>query len=122
MVATIQLTFPGMASIFYGDEVGLTGQDDPDDRRPYPWGAEDPEVLASYQSLALLREHSVALREGDLTFLGADDAAGTLAYLRRAPTPRRPWWPSTWASRTDRWSSTSPAELPDGHAADLAAR
>ena len=86
MVATIQLTFPGMADIFYGDEVGLTGQDDPDDRRPYPWGTEDQGVLATYQSLAVLREHSVALRTGDLTFLGADDAAGTLAYLRRAET------------------------------------
>ena len=41
MLATIQLTFPGMASIFYGDEVGLSGHDDPDDRRPYPWDAED---------------------------------------------------------------------------------
>ena len=86
MVATIQLTFPGMAAIFYGDEVGLTGQDDPDDRRPYPWGQEDAAVLATYQSLASLREHSVALREGTLTFLNADDAAGTLGYLRRAQT------------------------------------
>jgi len=86
MVATIQLTFPGMASIFYGDEVGLTGHDDPDDRRPYPWDAEDAGVLATYQSLALLRQGSQALREGDLTFLEADDAAGTLAYLRRADT------------------------------------
>ena len=33
-----------MTSIYYGDEVGLTGQDDPDDRRPYPWGAEDTEA------------------------------------------------------------------------------
>ena len=45
MLATIQLTFPGMASIYYGDEVGLTGHDDPDDRRPYPWDAEDAAVL-----------------------------------------------------------------------------
>ncbi len=86
MVAALELTFPGMASIYYGDEVGLSGQDDPDDRRPYPWGAEDPEVLATYQSLALLRRDSPALRDGDLTFLAADDAAGTLAYLRRTDT------------------------------------
>jgi glycosidase len=86
LLATIQLTFPGMASIFYGDEVGLTGHDDPDDRRPYPWEAEDAAVLDTYHSLALLRQRSVALREGQLTFLDADDAAGTLAYLRRADT------------------------------------
>ncbi len=108
MVATIQLTFPGMASIFYGDEVGLTGQDDPDDRRPYPWGAEDADVLATYRALGVLREHSVALREGDLTFLDADDAAGTLGYLRRAADRRPPWWRSTWRSRIARSCSMSP--------------
>ncbi len=86
MVAALELTFPGMASIYYGDEVGLSGQDDPDDRRPYPWGTEDADVLAAYQSLALLRRDSPALRDGDLTFLEADDAAGTLAYLRRTDT------------------------------------
>ena len=40
-------------------------------------------MLDTYRSLALLRHQSAALREGDLTFLAADDAAGTLAYLRR---------------------------------------
>ena len=89
MVATIQLTFPGMASIFYGDEVGLTGHDDPDDRRPYPWGARTPACWPrTGRWLCCAAEHA-ALRDGDLRFLDADDAAGTLAYLRRA-TPRRP--------------------------------
>ena len=65
MLATIQLTFPGMASIFYGDEVGLTGHDDPDDRRPYPWDAEDAAVLDTYRHLALLRARSAgAARRG----------------------------------------------------------
>ncbi len=64
MLATIQLTFPGMASIFYGDEVGLTGHDDPDDRRPYPWQAEDAGILATYRSLALLRQQSRGAARG----------------------------------------------------------
>ena len=85
LVAAIQLTFPGMASIYYGDEVGLTGFDDPDDRRPYPWGAEDLELREWYRSLAQLRASHQAVREGDLEFLLADDGAGTLAYLRRSP-------------------------------------
>ena len=84
LVSAIQLTFPGMASIYYGDEVGLSGHDDPDDRRPYPWGAEDLELREHYRSLARLRADHEAIREGDLTFLHADDAAGTLAYLRRS--------------------------------------
>ncbi len=86
LVAAIQLTFPGMASIYYGDEVGLTGFDDPDDRRPYPWGAEDLELRTWYQTLARLRASHEALREGDLEFLLADDGARTLAYLRRSPS------------------------------------
>ena len=84
LIAAIQLTFPGMASVYYGDEVGLTGFDDPDDRRPYPWGSEDLELRAWYRTLAQLRASHEAVREGDLEFLAADDAARTLAYLRRS--------------------------------------
>ncbi len=86
LVAAIQLTFPGMASIYYGDEVGLTGFDDPDDRRPYPWGREDLELRDWYRTLAQLRATNEALREGDLEFLLTDDGARTLAYLRRSPS------------------------------------
>ena len=85
LVSTIQLTFPGMASIYYGDEVGLSGFDDPDDRRPYPWGVEDLELREHYRTLARLRASHEAIREGDLEFLVADDAGRTLAYLRRSP-------------------------------------
>ena len=86
LVAAVQLTFPGMASIYYGDEVGLTGFDDPDDRRPYPWGSEDLELRSWYRTLARLRASHEAIREGDLEFLLADDGARTLAYLRRSPS------------------------------------
>jgi glycosidase len=82
-VAALQLTWPGMASIYYGDEVGLTGHDDPDDRRTYPWGAEDAELRAFYQSLATLRRDHEALRLGDLRFLVTDDGARVLAFGRK---------------------------------------
>lgn len=84
LVSALQLTMPGMASVYYGDEVGLSGQDDPDDRRPYPWGGEDDDLLAWYTRLGELRRQHTALREGELTFLGAEDAVGALAYLRRS--------------------------------------
>jgi glycosidase len=84
LVSAIQLTMPGMASVYYGDEVGLSGQDDPDDRRPYPWGAEDTDLLAWYTRLGELRHDRSALRDGALVFLGAEDAVGALAYLRRS--------------------------------------
>jgi glycosidase len=85
LVAAIQLTWPGMASIYYGTEAGLTGHDDPDDRRPYPWDAIDTELRDWYRTLGTLRADHEALRTGDLQFLAADDEAGTLAYLRATP-------------------------------------
>ena len=82
-LAALQLTWPGMASIYYGTEAGLTGHDDPDDRRPYPWDAIDEDLQAWYRTLGSLRRDHVALREGDLQFVHADDQVGTLAFLRR---------------------------------------
>jgi glycosidase len=83
LVAALQLTWPGMASIYYGTEAGLTGHDDPDDRRPYPWDAVDTSLRDWYRALGGLRADHVALREGDLRFVLADDDAGTLGYVRR---------------------------------------
>lgn len=84
LVAAIQLTWPGMASIYYGTEVGLTGHDDPDDRRPYPWDDRDEELRDWYRLLGRLRADHASLREGDLRFVHADDEAGTLAWVRRS--------------------------------------
>jgi glycosidase len=86
LVAALQLTWPGMASIYYGTEAGLTGHDDPDDRRPYPWDAIDTELRDWYRELGGLRAARESLRMGDLRFVHADDAAGTLGYVRRTDT------------------------------------
>ena len=85
-LAALQLTWPGMASIYYGTEVGITGQDDPDDRRPYPWDARDDDLRDWYRTLGRLRTEHEALRDGDLRFVNADDDAGTLAFARRTTT------------------------------------
>lgn len=86
LVATLQLTFPGMANIYYGDEVGLSGQDDPDNRRPYPWDNRDEELRSFYRTLARARGEHPSLGQGDLEFLLSDDGRDTLAYLRRTDT------------------------------------
>jgi len=95
LAALVQLTVPGAPTIYYGDEVALTGDDDPDDRRTYPWADDtsarggdtrqpDTSMLAYYKSLTSLRVRRSALRDGELRFLLADDSAGAVAYGRKA--------------------------------------
>jgi len=88
MIASlIQFTMPGAPTVFYGDEVGQTGDDDPDDRRTFPWadlgGHPDDSLLTHYKLLAGLRKATPVLTRGDLHMLLADDTAGTLAYGRK---------------------------------------
>jgi glycosidase/fibronectin type 3 domain-containing protein len=94
IAAMIQMTMPGAPTIYYGDEVALTGDDDPDDRRTYPWGdkqarddgdtrSPDQDMLAYYSRLTELRQDNGALIDGDLRFLLIDDGNGTLAYGRK---------------------------------------
>jgi glycosidase len=87
LASLIQFTMPGAPTVYYGDEVGLTGDDDPDDRRTYPWadlgGNPDQTLLSHYTTLASLRRTNPALTAGDLRVLLADDSAGTVAYARK---------------------------------------
>nr|WP_239584228.1 glycoside hydrolase family 13 protein [Aquibacillus albus] len=57
-------TFPGVPSLYYGDEAGLTGGEDPDNRKPYPWGREEKELVTWYQTIGGWRREYSALRTG----------------------------------------------------------
>jgi glycosidase len=87
LAALIQYGVPGAPTVYYGDEIGVTGDDDPDDRRTYPWtdlgGSPDTGLFAYYQSLAAVRAANPALTSGDFRNLLADDGAGTIAFGRR---------------------------------------
>jgi glycosidase/fibronectin type 3 domain-containing protein len=87
LASLIQFTVPGAPTIYSGDEVGVTGDDDPDDRRTYPWadlgGHPDTNLRAHYTALAALRRDVPALRDGDFRVLLADDGDETVAYGRR---------------------------------------
>ncbi|MBK9940312.1 MAG: fibronectin type III domain-containing protein [Kouleothrix sp.] len=87
LAALIQFTVPGAPTVYYGDEVGMTGADDPDDRRTYPWadrgGNPDLSLLSHYRSLAALRRANSALTSGDFRVLLADDTNDTVAYGRK---------------------------------------
>jgi glycosidase len=87
IASLIQFTLPGAPTVYYGDEVGVTGDDDPGDRRTYPWadlgGKPDTGLLAHYTALANARRDYAVLRTGDFEALLADDTAGIAAYGRR---------------------------------------
>ena len=73
MASFLQYTLPGCPSLYYGDEAGMEGCKDPFNRRPYPWGREDRELLAHFRQLGKLRQISEALRLGDLEFFQYGD-------------------------------------------------
>lgn len=73
MASFLQFTLPGAPSLYYGDEAGMEGYKDPFNRRPYPWGREDRQLLSHYQALGQLRREYPALRQGDIRFFTAGD-------------------------------------------------
>jgi glycosidase len=83
LMALMQMTMPGAPTIYYGDEVGLTGDTDPDDRRPFPWDSMDTDMLAHYQALTGLRNGHSFLRTGSFDRLYVHNADGTYAYGRK---------------------------------------
>ncbi len=75
-----QMTLPGAPCIYYGDEAGLRGGKDPDNRRTYPWGQEDADILAWTKQLTHLRTENPVLRTGRLLPLYAK--GDVLVYAR----------------------------------------
>lgn len=82
--AGLQMTWPGSPSIYYGEEIGMQGGADPDNRRGMDWAAtEGPnDMLSYYQKLVALRMQTKALRTGEPVVLTTDDSAGTMAFAR----------------------------------------
>lgn len=88
IAVTLLFTFPGTPSIYYGDEIGMAGGNDPDCRRCMVWDEQawNSGRRAFYQRLIRLRRSSPALRYGGFQILYA--AGETLAYMREAPEER----------------------------------
>ena len=68
----IQMTWTGAPTIYYGDEAGVCGFTDPDNRRTYPWGHEDQVLLAFHKDIIRLRRENEELRSGSLKMLESD--------------------------------------------------
>ncbi len=94
LTALIQMTYVGAPMVYYGDEVGMWGADDPTCRKPMLWEDLQPyaqpdenfvmaDQLAYYRRIIALRNAHPALRTGDFRTLLTDDAADVWAFLRR---------------------------------------
>jgi glycosidase len=103
LAVLFQMVYPGAPTVYYGDEVGLNGGDDPMNRKPYPWadegGQPDTALLADFKRLIRLRKDHPVLRRGSLSApLFADEHVLVLlrrlgdrwaiAALNNAATPR----------------------------------
>jgi len=103
LAATVQLTSPGVPVIWYGDETGLWGADDPDSHKPMLWKDQtyedeashplgqkrprdkvrfDEDLLKHYQLLGRIRQTLPALRRGTSETLIADDSRRLLVVAR----------------------------------------
>ena len=92
LMVTFQMTFLGAPMVYYGDEVGMFGADDPSNRKPMLWADlmpyDDPaerietEVLDHYRRMIAIRNTYPALRLGLFQPLAADDARGVFAFAR----------------------------------------
>ncbi len=73
LAAMLAYSFPGSPTVFYGDEAGMQGFEDPLNRGTYPWGSEDKALVAFYQQLGALRMQHKALQRGSIEYLYAKD-------------------------------------------------
>lgn len=85
LIPFIQMTYVGAPTIYYGDEIGMVGCDDPDNRRAFTWGVGDKDLVQWYAKLAAIRKAYSSLRNGDLlpSEIQAEYADDVMAYVRK---------------------------------------
>lgn len=88
LAVLFQLTYPGVPCIYYGDEVGMDGEGDPDCRKCMEWdeAKQNKSMLNFYQTLLALRTKNAAFRSSTFTFLhdNAPNHSSIIAYGREA--------------------------------------
>ncbi len=75
-----QMTWPGAPTLYYGDEAGVCGFTDPDNRRTYPWGREDQQMLQFHKDMIRIHKENPVCREGSCKFISTCDEL--IAYGR----------------------------------------
>lgn len=80
IAAAIQYMLPGVPSLYYGDEAGMQGYKDPFNRRYYPWGKENMELLEFYRHLGSIRRKITCLKDGG--YYTVSEMLSCLAFVR----------------------------------------
>ncbi|MPQ43315.1 glycoside hydrolase family 13 protein [Clostridium tarantellae] len=79
----MQMTLPGVPLVYYGDEAGSKGSKDPDNRKTFPWGKENIEVLKLYKTLINIRTENEIFTKGDFNInINYDLPKEVLVYKR----------------------------------------
>ncbi len=86
LISTMQFTLPGVPCIYYGDEAGVDGGEDPFNRGCFPWGNEDEQLIEHYRFLGKLRKEHKVFADGE--FVPVSAALGCVAYERRCESER----------------------------------
>ncbi len=80
----LQMTWPGAPTIYYGDEAGVCGFTDPDNRRTYPWGREDKELISFFKEVIKIHKSSKVFRTGSIKMVkGETDILGYGRFSRQ---------------------------------------
>lgn len=79
--SAMQFALPGVPTIYYGDEAGMQGYKDPFNRRCYPWGKENGELVEWYKKLGKIRNENSIFKDGRFEILSA--VAGCVAFSRK---------------------------------------
>lgn len=81
LASIIQYTLPGVPSLYYGDEAGVQGYKDPFNRKCYPWGRENAELISRYQELGKFRRQHDLFADG--SFVPVSEKDSCIAYIRK---------------------------------------
>lgn len=88
LAAFVQMTFAGIPMIYYGDEIGMTGENDPDCRKGMVWDEtrQDCGLREYYKKLISLRKENKALTRGDFTTVLAEAETNIYGFRRSFST------------------------------------
>lgn len=85
LLTTLQYTLPGVPCIYYGDEIAMTGGNDPENRNPMAWEHANMDMHYHYRMLGLIYDEHSVLKDGRIKFLSIDetfDNEDVVAFIR----------------------------------------